>query len=92
MKNSTQRAKAQPAVYERYRTLQGWALGTLIENHAVTECSDHGHRRDEGDPDAWRHTRDEAKRNPFPGKSPEECLGALEAVMRSIGDTCPDCR
>ena len=79
--------KALPPVYERYRTLEGWALGILIENHAVTECSDH-----KADPEAWRHASDEAKRNPFPGKSSEECLGALEAVMQSIGDTCPDCR
>jgi hypothetical protein len=38
-----------------YRTLQGWALGTLIEHGAVTECEHHGHRRDEADPDAWNH-------------------------------------
>jgi hypothetical protein len=29
--------------------------------------------------------------DPFPGKSPEACLAALDGVMRSIGDTCPDC-
>ena len=27
-----------------YRTLQGWALGTLIEQGAVVECEHHGHR------------------------------------------------
>ena len=26
-----------------YRTLQGWALGTLIEQGAVVECEHHGH-------------------------------------------------
>ena len=40
-----------------YRTLQGWALGTLIEQGAVVECEHHGHRRDRADPDAWN--RDE---------------------------------
>jgi hypothetical protein len=78
---------ARPA----YRTLEGWALGILIENHAVTECSDHGHRKDKADPEAWNHAREEAWRNPFPGNSPEACLAAVEDVMRSIGDTCPDC-
>lgn len=89
MKSNTQR-KAQDA-HVRYRTLEGWALGTLIENHAITECSDHGHRRDKADPEAWNHAREEAWRNPFPGHSPEACLAALEEVMKSIGDTCPDC-
>jgi hypothetical protein len=74
-----------------YRTLEGWALGILMENHAVTECYEHGHRRDRADPEAWNHAREEAWRNPFPGQSPEACLAALDEVMRSIGDTCPDC-
>jgi hypothetical protein len=33
---------ARPA----YRTLQGWALGVLVEQQAVTECDHHGHRHD----------------------------------------------
>jgi hypothetical protein len=74
-----------------YRTLEGWALGVLIEQHAVTECEHHGHRRDRADPDAWNRAREEAWRNPFPGVTPEACTAALDDVMRSIGDTCPDC-
>ena len=74
-----------------YRTLQGWALGVLIEQQAVTECEHHGHRRDRSDPDAWNRGREEAWRNSFPGATPEACIAALEEVMRSIGDTCPDC-
>jgi hypothetical protein len=35
-----------------YRTLEGWALGMLIEQGAVEECEHHGHRRDRSDPDA----------------------------------------
>jgi hypothetical protein len=88
--------KAQPkpdatTPREAYHTLEGWALGTLIENHAVAECSEHGHRRDKTDPDAWNHAREEACRNPFPGKTPETCLAALDQVMESIGDSCPNC-
>ena len=78
---------ARPA----YRTLQGWALGTLIENGAVVECEHHGHRIDRSDPDAWNRAREEAWRNPFPGASPEICIGALEEIARGIGDSCPEC-
>ena len=69
----------------------GWALGTLIEQGAVMECEHHGHRRDRADPDAWNRAREEAWRNPFPGATPEACIAAMDEVMRSIGDTCPDC-
>jgi hypothetical protein len=78
---------ARPA----YRTVQGWALGALIEHGAVVECEHHGHRRDRGDPDAWNRAREEAWRNPFRGATAEACLAAIEDVMRGIGDTCPDC-
>jgi hypothetical protein len=74
-----------------YRTLEGWALGVLIEQQAVTECEHHGHRRDRADPEAGNRAREEAWRNPFPGANPETCIAALEEVMRSIGDACPDC-
>ena len=50
-----------------------------------------GHRRDGADPDAWNRAREEAWRNPFPGVTPEACIAAMDEVMRSIGDTCPDC-
>lgn len=74
-----------------YLTLQGWALGTLIEHGAVTECEHHGHRRDRADPEAWSRAREAAWHTPFCGATPEACLKALEEVMGSIGDTCPDC-
>ena len=74
-----------------YRTLQGWALVTLIEQGVVTECEQHGHYLDRADPDAWNRAREEAWRNPFPSATPDACTAALEDVMRGIGDTCPDC-
>ena len=73
-----------------YLTLDGWALGTLVEQGAVTECEHHGHRRDRGDPDASNNARKEAWQNPFPGATTQACLAALE-VMCGIGDLCPDC-
>jgi hypothetical protein len=78
---------ARPA----YRTLQGWALGILIEQHAVAECGHHGHRKDRSDPEAWKRARDEAEHHPFPGATTKACLKALDEVMGSIGDSCPDC-
>ena len=36
-----------------YRTLDEWALGILMEQRAVADCDDYGHRRDGSDPDAW---------------------------------------
>jgi len=91
MKASSKRKTNVPAGRPAYRSLGGWALGTLIEQHAVTECEHHGHRRDQADPDTWNRAREEAWRNPFPGATPEACIAALEEVMRSIGDSCPDC-
>jgi hypothetical protein len=38
---------------EPYRTLRGWAIGLLLETHAIKECEEHGHMQDRTDPDAW---------------------------------------
>jgi hypothetical protein len=91
MKSSRQRKASNSALRSAYRSLEGWALGVLIEQHAVTECEHHGHRRDRSDPDAWNRAREEAWRNPFTGATPEACIAALEDIRRSIGDSCPDC-
>jgi len=80
-----------PARRSAYRTLEGWAVGILIEHGAVRECEHHGHMRDRSDPEAWNRARDEARHNPFPGTSTEARVAAIDDVMRSIGDSCPDC-
>src|SRR5438105_408046 len=91
MSRSVQRKLPLQAARPAYRTLQGWALGILIEQGAVEECEYHGHRRDRSDPDAWNGAREEAWRNPFSGTTAEACIAAIDEVMRSVGDTCPDC-
>jgi hypothetical protein len=91
MKTNLKRTQIASARRTAYRTLQGWALGTLIEQGAVTECDDHGHRKDRSDPDAWMRARAEAWAFPFEAATPEACLKALDEVMQSIGDTCPGC-
>jgi len=92
MKTNAQRKMPLPVKRAAYRTLRGWALGVLIEAGAVVECDDHGHRRDVADPDAWNRARERALSDPFPGTSSAASLAAIDEVMKSIGDTCPDCR
>ena len=91
MKTGLQRTPKSRPTRHPYRTVQGWALGTLIDQGAVTECDHHGHRKDRSDPDAWERAREEAWRHPFPGATPETCLKALDEVAGSIGETCPEC-
>jgi hypothetical protein len=91
MTSSPQRRLPLQSARPAYRTLQGWALGTLIEQGVVVECAHHGHLVDRADPDAWNRAREEAWRTPFLGFTPEACIQALEETMRGIGDTCPEC-
>jgi hypothetical protein len=91
MKTAAKPSSSASTTRPPYRSLNGWALATLIEHGAVTECDHHGHRRDRADPDAWNRARAAAWHDPFPGATPEACSAALEEVMRSIGDNCPDC-
>jgi hypothetical protein len=72
--------------------LRGWAIGVLLETHAIRECEAHGHMRDRTDPHAWQHARETAARAPFQGTTSAEAQRALDDIMRSIGDTCPDCK
>lgn len=92
MKRSAKLAAAtHPSRLRMYRTLEGWALGILLEEHAIRECPEHGHMRDRTDPDAWNRARNAARQNPFPGTSAEISVTAIDNVTRSIGDSCPDC-
>ena len=91
MSHYAQRKLPPQSTRPAYRTLQGWALGTLIEHGAVKECEHHGHRVDGADPEAWNRAREEAWRNPYAGATPEACIAAMDEIMRSIGDSCPDC-
>jgi hypothetical protein len=71
---------------------RGWAIGILLEMEAIRECEEHGHMRDRTDPDAWKRAREIASRYPFRGATPAEAVQALDDVMDSIGDTCPECK
>jgi hypothetical protein len=92
MRSSAQRVERHPEPPLRpYRTLRGWALGVLLEAHAIRECVEHGHMKDRTDPHALEHAREIARREPFRGSSPDQALAAIDDVIQSIGDTCPDC-
>ena len=73
------------------RTLQGWAISVLIEAGAVRECDEHGWMQDRGDPDARLRALAVARRDPPSGVSQEEAVAAIEDVLGSIADTCPEC-
>lgn len=76
MKTNLKRSSSGGSTRQAFLTLQGWALGTLIDQGAVTECDHHGHRKDRSDPDAWREPGPKPWAHPFPGATPEACLKA----------------
>jgi hypothetical protein len=71
MKSKSQLKFSDVARRSAYRTLEGWALGVLIEQQAVSECEHHGHRRDRADPDAWNRAREEAWRRSIGDSCPD---------------------
>jgi hypothetical protein len=83
------------AVKERrpeFRSLEGWAIGVLLEAGAIRECEDHSYMKDRSDPHARVAAFRIASEHPFPGKSREEAASALNDLLGSIGDTCPACK
>jgi len=73
------------------RTLQGWAISVLQEAGAIRECEEHAWMVDRGDPDARERALAVARRDPSADVSPEKAVTAIDDVLGSIGDTCPEC-
>ena len=73
------------------RTIEGWARSVLLEAGAISECETHGWTLDRADPDARERALIIARRDPPPGISPAHAVLAVEDVLGSIGDTCPEC-
>jgi hypothetical protein len=73
------------------RTLQGWAISVLLDAGAIRECEEHGWMKDCGDPDARERALAAARQDPPSGVSPDEAAAAVEDVLGSIGDMCPEC-
>jgi hypothetical protein len=92
MRSSAQRVgRFQAPIPPAYRTIRGWALGVLLEAHAIRECHQHGHMKDSTDPHALERAMGVAREEPFPGTSSAQCLAAIDEAMNSIGDACPEC-
>ena len=73
------------------RTLHGWAISVLEEAGAIRECEEHAWMVDRGDPDARERALAVARRDPSADVSPEKAVTAIDDVLGSIGDTCPEC-
>jgi hypothetical protein len=73
------------------RTLRGWAISVLWEAGAIRECDEHSWMRDRADPHARERAILVAELDPPSGVSREQAVGAIEEVLGSIGDTCPEC-
>jgi hypothetical protein len=72
-------------------TLHGWAISALLEAGAIRECEYHGWMHDRADPHARERAFDIARRDPPSGISSQTASGAIDEVLDSIGDTCPEC-
>ena len=72
--SATQAASRHPP----HRSHPRRALGSLIEQGAVTECEHQGHRLDRADPDVCNRASEESWRNPFPGATPPP--GATQGI------------
>jgi hypothetical protein len=76
---------------QKFRTAQGWAIRVLLEAAAIRECEEHGWMKDRADPHARERALDLARSEPPQGWSLGQAAAAVEDVLSSIGDTCPEC-
>jgi hypothetical protein len=74
-----------------FRTLEGWAIGLLLETGPIRECEERGWMKDRTDPHARERAIAMALHDPPTGVSPERATAAVRQVFSSVGDTCPDC-
>jgi hypothetical protein len=76
---------------EAIRTLQGWAIGVLLEADAIRECEAHGWMKDRADPHARDRAVAIARQHPPAGHSAAQAVAAITQTFEAIGDTCPEC-
>jgi hypothetical protein len=81
----------KPEYGREIRTLQGWATAVLLETGATSECEQHGWMLDRSDPHARTDAVGIARNEPPPGVSADEAVAAIEQILDSIGDCCPEC-
>jgi hypothetical protein len=74
-----------------FRTIDGWARVVLVDAGAIRECEEHGWMKDRADPHARERAIAAARLDPPPGVTPDDAVAAIEDVLGSIGDSCPEC-
>lgn len=75
----------------RWRTIERWATGVLLEEGAIKQCPEHGYMQCRGDPDARSRAFATASGAPPEGLSANQALASLQEVLGGIGDSCPEC-
>jgi hypothetical protein len=63
----------------------------LVDAGAIRECEEHGWMRDRADPHARERAIATARRDPPHGLSLDDAAAAIDDVLGSIGDSCPEC-
>ena len=74
-----------------FRTIEGWVRGVLFEADAIRECETHGWMQDRANPHARERALLIERQDPLFGLSPEQAVAAVQDMLDSIGDTCPEC-
>jgi hypothetical protein len=74
-----------------FRTIEGWAISILLEAGAICECEEDGWMKDRTDPQARQRAIEIARQYPPLTVSLAHATAAVESLLGSIGDTCPEC-
>lgn len=74
-----------------FRTMEGWARMVLVDAGAIRECEELGWMKDRSDPHARERAIATARQDPPSGLSPDDAAAAIDDVLGSIGDSCPEC-
>ena len=74
-----------------FRSIEGWARSILLEAGAIRECESHGWIIDRTDPHARDLALALAREAPAFDLTAEEAAGAVQGILNSTGDTCPEC-
>lgn len=72
-------------------TLRGWAISVLQEAGAICECEEHGWLLDRADPHARERALGIARQDPPFGSAARDAVAAIDNVLSSMGDSCPEC-
>lgn len=75
----------------RGATLDHWARDKLLRAHAIAPCPGCGYMRLNFSHRALDYAHALAEHEPYPGRSPAQCIEAVDAAYDELGDECPAC-